>query len=117
MSQVTIGYDVVMENGLVLPVRNISSSGTYTITDTSGPNSSHDHIISVSTTDAVTIELPTAASARTAGRINYIHAKVAGPSITIDGNGKNINGSSTKSLTGDYNSITVTYDGTDWFII
>lgn len=37
--------------------------------------------------------------------------------VTVDGNGKNINGTATQILSLRYDSITVQYNGTEWEII
>ena len=41
----------------------------------------------------------------------------SGNTVTIDGNGATIDGSATKSLTTQYESYTLQYDGTNWVII
>lgn len=122
MPQIQLGNDVKMNNGIVLAQRTINSSGTHTLTSTSGPNSGHDAIISVDTetaAGATTINLPTDSS-RESGRFFYIHDSTGSANtynITVSGNGVNINGSSTFVLNENYNSVTIIYNGSTWNII
>jgi hypothetical protein len=121
--------DVKLNSGVVLSVRTITGTGTYTLSSTSGPKEGNDNIISVNTTDAVTIELPNNVDALVHGRTYTIHSTKASANITIQGNGKYINGNPNAvisvgyaSLTFVYNSVVTTLVGQSpivgtWFII
>ena len=111
--------DVKLNSGVVYSVRTITTTGTYTITSTSGTNSGNDNIISVNTTSAVTINLPDNVDALVHGRTYTIHSTQSSANITVNGNSKNINGSSTAVISVGYSSLTFLYNSTvgAWFII
>ena len=104
----TIGGTTVT-NGLVLPV--VTKSSNYTATAT-------DYLILCDASGgAFTISL--LASATVTGR-QYTIKKIdsSGNSVAIDGNGsETIDGTTTKSLNLQYDSITIQSDGSNWFII
>jgi hypothetical protein len=50
------------------------------------------------------------------GQIHVLSKATAGNTLTLDGNGKNINGAATQPLTVQYTSYTVQYNGTEWRI-
>jgi len=117
MPQISIGDDVKLQNGVVYAVRSVTANTT--ITSTTGPNSGHDYLLLVdSSSIAITVTLPSDSSRET-GRSYYIadNGNAATNTITVNGNGKNISGSTTYTITQDYNTITVVYDGTNWMII
>lgn len=66
---------------------------------------------------AVTITLPTAASA--INRCFYIKKiDASGNAVTVDGDGsETIDGATTASLASQYDSVQVVSDGTEWWII
>lgn len=47
----------------------------------------------------------------------FVKTDASANAVTVGGNGKNINGASTKVLPAQYDKTTVVYDGTEWFII
>ncbi len=111
--------DVKLNSGVVLSVRTLTTAGHHTITSTSVINGGNDNIISVYTTDAVTINLPTDVNALVNGRIYTIHsAKSDAGTITVQGNGKNINGVASVTIS-VFASLTFLYNSTvgAWFII
>jgi hypothetical protein len=83
----------------------------YTITDTDG----YDTIVYATTLTADrTVTLPTSADNK--GRIITIKRTVGGDeTITIDGEGaETIDGATTTSLNGKYDTVTIESDGTNW---
>lgn len=85
-------------------------SGAYTMVAT-------DYMVLVDTTAGnVTITLPTAVGI--AGTVYVIKKKVAGNTLTIDGNGaETIDGSATVSLTTQYDYRMIMSEGANWMII
>lgn len=69
------------------------------------------------TSGAFSLDLPASPSAGD----NYIIKKtdVSANAVTVDGNGKNIDGAATYALASQYDSVRVLYDSTDdeWYII
>ena len=116
MPQINFGDDIKCMNGLVLSYRTVSSTPT-TISSTSGTGGTHDYMIGVNTSSGpITINLPTDNVACVVGRTYVIFDKTGNAAtagnphhhITIDaGLGSLINGSRTKEITSNYNSITV----------
>lgn len=109
MPQIQLGDDVKCSNGLVLSYRTVSS--TTTITATSGLSATNDYMIGVDTSsNTITINLPTD-SARVVGRTYFIFDKTGNAgtrNITVDaGTNAQINGTLTKVINSNYNSITV----------
>jgi len=94
-------------NGLKINISTKTSDYTATLTD--------DTILVDSSSNDVTISLSSAASA--VGKIFSIKAIDITNTITIDGNGSEIDGDLTKLLTGLYDCITVISDGSNWWII
>jgi hypothetical protein len=52
----------------------------------------------------------------TSGQIHVIKKKVAANILTLSGNGNNIDGAATFPITTQYESVTVQFDGTQWWI-
>jgi hypothetical protein len=52
----------------------------------------------------------------TSGQIHVIKKKVAANILTLSGNGNNIDGAATFPITTQYESVTVQFDGTKWWI-
>lgn len=70
-----------------------------------------------SSSGAVTITLPTAASAKD---VEYVIKKTdsSGYAVTVDGNGsETIDDSTTQIISSQYDAITIYSDGTEWWII
>jgi hypothetical protein len=92
-----------------LPI--VNKTGAYTAT-------ANDHTITCNATSATfTITLPTAVGI--SGRI-YVIKKIdsSGNAITVDANAsETIDGTLTKSLNFQYESITIQSDGTNWYIL
>jgi len=82
-----------------------TGAATYTITT--------EHTLSCTAT--CTVDLP--ASPATGQMHTIRHNKATAGTITIDGNGNNINGSATIDITQRYLTRTVQYDGTEWMVI
>lgn len=92
-----------------LQVQNHNISADASVTDT-------DYFIIVDTTsDNVTVTLPTTPRS---GRCICIKKIIAANTVTIDGNGHNIDGAATKTLTTQWSSMDLIYDGfySLWYI-
>lgn len=79
---------------------------------------STDAVINVdATTQGVTVDLPAASG--NSGKVYYVKKiDPSGNAVVIDGNGsETIDGATTQSITGQYDSILVVCDGTEWWII
>lgn len=119
---VIFGTDAVMQTGHVFNVRHITDSAQspFTLTKNSGPYGGKDFVLSVDTTSAITIYLPTDSdNGLTNGRVYNITSTTPTTNITINGTGKNISGSSTKVINTGGDSVTILYSSTadQWFII
>ena len=120
MSQIIVGNDMVLQNGLVNTVQVITTS--LTITSTSGSAGGHSYMIGVNTdSSAITVTLPSDSS-RVNGRTYYIFDSTGSATtynITINGNGKNIVGNSIATISSPYNGLTVMYSTTagQWLVI
>jgi hypothetical protein len=90
---------------------NAVSSADYTVTDTDGYRT-----IAVTTgASDRTVTLPTA-SANTDRRLTIIKADSGAGDVIIDGEGsETINGSTTVTLSGQYASLDIVCDGSNWF--
>jgi hypothetical protein len=64
---------------------------------------------------AITVYLPSQPVG--SQRRTVIKTDSSGNVVTVDGNGYNINGSTTASLAGQYDSVTVEPTGTEWLIV
>jgi hypothetical protein len=85
------------------------TAGTHTITN------GYELIIGNTTDGNVTVNLPNATQSK--GK-KYYFKKIANPhTLTISGNGYNIDGSATKVLNTNYETCTVISDGTQWWLI
>lgn len=92
---------------LRLPVR-VESSGPYDIVGT-------DFLVIGNTTSgSFTVNLPAIPNQ---GDTYTVKKSVAANTLTIGGNGKNIDGSGSVALTTQYSSRTVIYNGTEWSVI
>lgn len=78
---------------------------TYTITT--------EHTLSCTAT--CTVSLP--ATPKTGQIHNVRHNVSTAATITVSGNGNNINGLTTQSIGARYSTVTVQFDGTEWMII
>ena len=120
MSQIVVGNDVALQNGVVHSIQIISSN--LTITSTTGSTGGHSYMIGVDTSSsAITVTLPSDSS-RTNGRVYYIFDSVGSANtnnITINGNSKNISGNSTFVITSKYNAVTVVYSSSSnqWLVV
>ena len=95
--------------------RNVNSSN---ITGSSYNALSTDDFLPVdSTSNAVTITLPAAPQLGKTYTIADVTGQAPTHNITVAGNGKTILGSSTFVISGPYNTLTITYNGTNWSII
>ena len=124
-ANVTIGQDsdAKVAIGLVTPTERlhvdgiVKSSGTiFNVTTTTGDYTVLDGdytILADATSNAVTVTLPAAPET---GRIYNVKAINADNIVTVDSNSKNIDGSSTLTLS-VYVSETYQYDGTTWWKI
>jgi len=85
------------------------TAGTHTITN------GYELIIGNTTDGNVIVNLPNATQSK--GK-KYYFKKIANPhTLTISGNGYNIDGSATKVLNTNYETCTVISDGTQWWLI
>lgn len=90
--------------------RTVSKTATYTVT------AENDVIICDATAGAITVNLPTASGI--AGVEKTIIKTDAVANVVIDGYGsETINGSTTKTLTTQYEKVTIISNGTNWLII
>ena len=115
-----IGDDVRMRSGIIHTLRELASDST--ITTTSGPNSGHDYALAVQTSDAgddVTITLISNPADGRTYNISDIDGNANNRNIVFNGNGKNVNGSSTQTISTSYNSYTLIYSSSagHWNII
>lgn len=104
---VTFGGSAQFSNGQKVRVRSTGISTTATATDyiihcTAGS-------ITVTLTAPGTIGVGTVLIIKDAG------GNAAGANITIDGNGANIDGSGTKVMNANYQSVSLYTDGSNWF--
>lgn len=90
---------------------------TITITAATYTAANIPTILADATSNAITVSLPTAASA--VDRVyNILKKDAGGNTVTVDGDGsETINGDTTQVLASQYDSITIQSDGTEWFII
>lgn len=122
MSQIIVGNDIALHNGLVNQIQSVNSNTS--ITSTSGPSSTIPSIIGVHTNSgAITITLPgSSGNGLVAGRTYVIFdqdGSAQNNNITIDaGSGISINGSQTTTINQNYGSLTVIcVSSTQWAII
>jgi hypothetical protein len=124
MPQIHLGHDIKCSNGLVLSYRTVvptQGENSITIGSTSGTGSTHDYMIGVDTlAHHITINLPRSSvdsAACVVGRTYIIFDKTGHVQhvtegthhhITIDaGSGAQINGTQTKVINSNYNSVTL----------
>jgi len=92
-------------------VNIVSTTSNYNISNT-------EYLISVGTLGApITIYLP---SSPQTGRVIYVKDTAGGSqtnNITVDGNGKNIDGSATFIINVNYASVSLVYTGSQWSVV
>lgn len=95
-------------------VKSIDSTNVTAIT-ANYTASYEDVVLADATTGAITVALPLAKINK---RVNVKKVDASGNNVTIDGNGaQTIDGTLTKIITTQYDSITMISDGSNWFII
>lgn len=102
-------FDVQMaikHTGIIENINTTAKTGAYTIVATD------DNIVADTSGGAFTITLP--ASPET-GRIYTILLETAGSTLTVDGNGNNINGSATLTMS-SVSSAQLVFNSTQWLI-
>ena len=87
----------------------VYTAGTHTITN------GYELILCNSSDGNVTVNLPNATQSK--GKKYYFIKTNSGHSVTISGNGYNINGSATTTVGNHYGSKTIISDGAQWYII
>jgi hypothetical protein len=101
-NQVLFPSDSHFQDGLVYATRDIANDtfSPYQLTRDSGPHGGKDYMITVSTENAITINLPTdVVNGCENGRQYYITSAIQNPvSVTINGGDNLINGASSQSL-------------------
>lgn len=92
---------------------------TPTLVSSSPTNLSEtDEFVAVLLTAApITVNLPAAPTSGTALIIKDVNGLAATHNITIDGNGANIDGAATQSMSSNFESVSVVFNGTVWSII
>lgn len=123
MSQISVGNDVKMNNGVVVATRIVT--GNTTITNTSGNGGGHDFTLAVDlTSGSITVSLPTTSgNGMEAGRKYYIcdykGLATSTEKIIIDpGGSATVSGQSTFEITNAYNSVMVQYITTNtWMVV
>lgn len=102
-----VGSDPSFTTG---PIFNVTMpAGDYTIL-------SSDYFVGATTSAARAITLPASPTTGMTFVIKDITGTASTNNITVSGNGKNIDGSSTNVIATNYASITVIYNGTQWSI-
>jgi len=108
---------MILLNGVLFrfPFNSFELSNITTVTDTTyNVLATDDHIDYDDTGGAITASLP---ASPVTGK-QYSHSKIGNTAnVVISGNGKNINGSSTHTLTVQYATIVTLYTGTEWRIV
>jgi len=87
----------------------VYTAGTHTITN------GYELILCNSSDGNVVVNLPPANESK--GKKYYFVKTTSGHSVTISGNGYNINGSGTTTIGNHYGSKTIISDGAQWYII
>jgi hypothetical protein len=87
----------------------VYTAGTHTITN------GYELILCNSSDGNVVVNLPPATESK--GKKYYFIKTTSGHSVTISGNGYNINGGSTTTIGNHYGSKTIISDGAQWYII
>lgn len=67
------------------------------------------------TSGAVTVTLP--ATPTTGDQYTVRKLDASGNAVTIAGNGKNLNGAASRSLSSQYDAETIVYNGTEWAVV
>jgi len=118
MSSITSGYNISLLNGLILQMQHVTTNTT--LSSTSGASGGYSYAIGVDSTDeSITITLPPSPENGRVYSIIDIGGNASSNNITIDGNGKNIIGSSTVIMNNDYNSVQLIFSSNkdQWFIL
>lgn len=87
----------------------LSYSAAATLADTC------DLALCDATSAAFDLDLP--ASPVAGDHFVAMKTDAGGNAVTLDGNGNDINGSSSTALASQYDSVHVAFDGTEWFVI
>lgn len=123
-NKVVFSSDININDGLVYTARNISNSNLspYQLTKDSGPYGGKDYMITISTTDPITINLPTdSINGCENGRKYYITSAIPNQtvSVTINGGTNLINGESEQFLNNSVKSLQLLFVNatSEWHII
>lgn len=122
-NQVLFLSDCHFENGLVYATRTVTddTQSPYQLTRMSGPYGGKDYMITVGTTNSITINLPTdSVNGCENGRQYYITSAIQDTiDVTIAGGTNLINGASTYSMGAGQKSIQVMFANvtSEWHII
>lgn len=109
-TRVTIANNgvVTFANSVQFPTRSITSNRTLDETDYL--------ILADATSGTVTVTLPAASGAT--GRLYRVKKTTAANTVVIDGNAsETIDGATTQTLTGQYDTLTIQCDGSNWHIL
>jgi len=105
----------------VTPSKFITSKGRRhnitTITGTYAVLTTDEFVIVTTNSAAFTVTLPSSPTTGDTYEIKDGVGNAATNNITIDGNSKNIDGSSTYNLNVNYGAILVAYNGTEWSVL
>lgn len=93
--------------GRIEEINTTAKTANYTVT------TSDDIVLCDSSGGAFTVTLPASPEN---GRTYTIVLETGGFTLTVDGNGKNINGTSTKLMASTGSAMQIIYNGTQWSI-
>ena len=123
-NQVIFPSDSHFENGLVYATRNVTDAtfSPYQLTRDSGPHGGKDYMITVSTSNSITINLPTdVVNGCENGRQYYITSAIQQTPMTVTVNGGDhlVNGTDTYSFDTGTHSIQIMFANatSEWHII
>ena len=97
-----------------------AKSANFTVWTDDATGSPKDVYLVTTGSSTITVSLPTATTgdASTGRVVTIMKADAGAGSVTIDADGtEEINGSTTVSLSSQYNYRTLVSDGTEWFVI
>lgn len=97
----------ITATGVIENINTTAKTANYTIVATD------DNVLCDTSSSAFTITLPASPEN---GRVYAVILETGGNTLTISGNGKNINGSSTLALTTQGDAAQLVYNGTQWNI-
>ncbi len=99
-----------------LLVSVMGSQVVHTVTANTGLTTDMDIVLVDATADNLVMTLPAAASS---AYKRYTVKKVdsGAHTVTLNGNGANIDGAATQVLSSQYDRVTVVCDGTAWYIV